>query len=75
MMIPVNALNCWRLNLFRCHDPKENFPETSNLLEELKNNIEQKLICSGELEISGVLDALDENLFLQVLQSTFARTA
>ena len=41
------------------HDPKENFPETSKVLEELKNNIEQKLIGSGELEISGVLDALE----------------
>ena len=29
------------------------------MLEELKNNIEQKLIGSGELEISGVLDALE----------------
>ena len=41
------------------HDPKENFPESSKVLEELKNNIEQKLIGSGELEISGVLDALE----------------
>ena len=41
------------------HDPKENLPETSKVLEELKTNIEPKLIGSGELEISGVLDALE----------------
>ncbi len=41
------------------YDPKENFPETSKVLEELKNNIKQKLISSGEAEISGVLDALE----------------
>ena len=45
------------------------------MLEELKNNIEQKLIGSGELEISGLLDALEGKFIPQVLRERLRRTA